>query len=450
MGFSTSCKDISLRKITRTGQSNITNLCAYCRGNDGQYYYSEITLDWHLGVDNNGGDTPRILMDGRNLTSYMLSDIRLDAGGSVLICTTLPARYFGYSSADEFSLCLDICFHNNNGKLVFEVPPKNVVSRVSRLKVNSWGQLSGYALNIYGKIRYTTINLGDHLANNQGSIERKRDGHFERSAHNIRLDWRWALCADLDRYPGDTNPGSIYCYQLLDNWMSIDDEGNLIMEDPAGTWDLRGPFFRLLEDIPVLGYVVAGIDEIEGDHDEAMRAVAECTYATIILAASMVGGVLLGPVGAAVASAVAGYAGMYAKAAIGRCISNPDMRNEVTAITVYRVLMAELFLIAGSGIGEFSGAFSDLLVEELMAEGFDDLVATMAGMMGKKGLKTMTKADMKMYDSSTALFDISTDVRLICRIIENLMDAIRNGKSEDEVKHMFNDFDNDGVDLLNA
>ena len=29
---------------------------------------------------------------------------------------------------------------------------------------------------------------------------------------------------------------------------------------------MRGPFFRLLEDIPVVGYIVAGIDEIEGDY----------------------------------------------------------------------------------------------------------------------------------------------------------------------------------------
>lgn len=30
-------------------------------------------------------------------------------------------------------------------------------------------------------------------------------------------------------------------------------------------WDLRGPIMRLLEDIPFVGYVVAGIDALDGD-----------------------------------------------------------------------------------------------------------------------------------------------------------------------------------------
>jgi hypothetical protein len=35
--------------------------------------------------------------------------------------------------------------------------------------------------------------------------------------------------------------------------------------DSAGIFDLRGPIMRFLEDIPVFGYVIPGIDEAEGD-----------------------------------------------------------------------------------------------------------------------------------------------------------------------------------------
>ncbi|KAJ5907557.1 hypothetical protein N7495_000239 [Penicillium taxi] len=252
----------------------------------------------------------------------------------------------------------------------------------------------------------------------KGFLERKKNGEFEKTAHHIRLDPEtWAMIAFFDRYPEDSYPRLIQCCDILDKWVTISDSGEFIMEDP------------LFEDVPVVGYFIAGIDEIEGDHDEAVRACAECTYATICLAATLVGSALLGPVGAAVASAVAGYAAMYVKAAIGRSISDPAMRNEVTAITVYRVLMNELFIIAGAGIGEMSGAFSDLIVDELLADGVDQMLADMAGKLGKKGLKSLTKEEMKL-------------------IIDSISDAVKHGKSEDDIKHMFDDFANDGVDLL--
>jgi hypothetical protein len=38
-----------------------------------------------------------------------------------------------------------------------------------------------------------------------------------------------------------------------------------IAMDSAGLLDLRGPIMRFLEDVPDLGYVIAGIDEAAGD-----------------------------------------------------------------------------------------------------------------------------------------------------------------------------------------
>ncbi|KAH8700736.1 hypothetical protein BGW36DRAFT_374871 [Talaromyces proteolyticus] len=425
MGFSTSSKNISLRSIVHQPDGkDITNLCAYCKRDDGQWCYSEITIDWHVGFTITGGGS--FWLDSNGITSNRnIENLTLAAEGAVLLCKLDDSW-----NHKIIPLCLDLIFHNDNGQLVYQIPPKNIRSRLCHVTLNQWTVIKGFAFTRYGTLRATELDLGKHLANEDGMIVRKKNGHFDYTARNWSLDDQWNFWVSLQRINKSWND-DIQCWELMDQWISIDDDGNLIMEDAAGTWDLRGPFFRLLEDIPVIGYIVAGIDEISGDHDEAVRAAAECTYSTIVMGAALVGGALFGPVGAAVASAVAGYAGMYAKAAIGQHIGNPAMRNEVTAITVYRVLTTELFLIAGVGIGEMSVAFSDLLAEELMAEGFDQLVVDMGKWLGKKGLKSMTKEDMKL-------------------IVNHLLDAIKHGKSEDDIKHMFNDYQNDGVDLLNS
>ncbi|PIG83966.1 hypothetical protein AARAC_008644 [Aspergillus arachidicola] len=292
------------------------------------------------------------------------------------------------------TLALDLIFHNDKGDLVYQLPPKNVRSRLTHLTLRGPAVLHGFAFTRYGTLCPTSLDLDQHLTNDNGLLKRNKNGNF--SWHHT-----WHL---------------INCWQLMDEWVSITDEGELVMEDPiaAGTWDLRGPLFRLLEEIPVIGYIVAGIDELEGDHDEAVRAAAEF--------------------GAAVASGVAGYAGLHAKRAISQHISqhisNPAMRNEVTAISIYRVLVAELTMIAGVGLEGLSGAFSELIVKELMAEGFGQLAVSMGKMLAEKGLENLSELDMEA-------------------IVKNLVDAIQHGESEDDIKHMFDDLENDGVDLLN-
>ncbi|RAL11422.1 uncharacterized protein BO97DRAFT_478467 [Aspergillus homomorphus CBS 101889] len=420
MGFSTSSKNIHLRNIPNNGDGlHITNLCAECKDDKGNWHYREITLDWHIGVDT---PTGRFLLDSLHITNHA-SKLELTAGGAVLICT-MNAFYNHRVNI----LALDMIFHNDGGDLVYQLPPRNVRSRLTHLTLRPMAVLQGFAFTRYGTLCPTSLDLDDHLGNENGILKPKKNGNFSHSAYDLCLDGSWTLCCLLEDWHRNLN--SISCWELMENWVSITDEGQLVMQDPAGTWDLRGPFFRLLEDIPIIGYVVAGIDELEGDHNEAIRAAAECTYATICLAAALVGGALLGPVGAAVASGVAGYAGMYAKQAIGKHIGDPKMRNEVTAITIYRVLVAELTMIAGVGLGEVSGAFVDLLSDELMASGLEALASDMAKWLGKKALKKLAKKDLEI-------------------IVKNLVDAIQHGKSEDDIKHMFGDWDNDGVDLLN-
>ncbi|KAE8420006.1 hypothetical protein BDV36DRAFT_293656 [Aspergillus pseudocaelatus] len=428
MGFTTSSKNIHLRPIKTAAGDYITNLCADCKDENGKWNYREVTLDWYIGVDQPTGrfllGSPLLgsLLQSKYLTKYS-TKVELTAGGAVLLCT-MDASY----NRRLNTLALDMIFHNDKGDLVYQLPPKNVRSRLTHLTLRGPAVLHGFAFTRYGTLTPTSLDLDQHLTNDNGLLKRRKNGNFSHSAIDLGLNSNWALIGQLEDWHHTWH--LINCWQLMDEWVSITDEGELVMEDPVGTWDLRGPFFRLLEEIPVIGYIVAGIDELEGDHDEAVRAAAECTYATICLAAALVGGALLGPVGAAVASGVAGYAGLYAKRAIGQHISNPTMRNEVTAITIYRVLVAELTLIAGVGLEGLSGAFSELIVEELMADGFGQLAVSMGKMLSEKGLESLSEYDMET-------------------IVKNLVDAIQHGKSEDDIKHMFDDWENDGVDLLN-
>ncbi|EEP82083.1 conserved hypothetical protein [Uncinocarpus reesii 1704] len=416
MGFSTSSKEISLRRIPNAHRGNpITNLCAYCRRDNGTWWYSEITLDWKMSYDLesyrlrlDSGPIDLVVREASNqgwLTPCM-ADISLTAGGSVLVCEPKLGH--------KLALALDMFFHNDNGKLIYQMPPQNVRSRLLHFRVSEGGVLSGFALTVHGTLQHTTLDLNEHLANQNGCIVRKRNGNFSWTARDLYLDDDWVFNLSL-QYENHTWNNNIQCWELLED---------------AGIWDLRGPFFRALEEIPVIGYIVAGIDAINGDTDEAIRAAAECTYGTIVLGVGFVAAIFFGPVGVGIASAVAGFAGLYAKAAIGQYISDPAMRNEVTAITIYRVLVSELVVIAGVGIESMSGSFGELLEEELMQEGFSTLVTGMGKMLGDTGLKFLTEKDMEI-------------------ITKILLDAIRNGLSEDDIKHKFDDYENDGVDLLN-
>ncbi|KAL2837622.1 hypothetical protein BJX68DRAFT_249659 [Aspergillus pseudodeflectus] len=163
-----------------------------------------------------------------------------------------------------------------------------------------------------------------------------------------------------------------------------------------GFFDPRGPFFRFLEDIPLLGYYIAGIDAMAGDEDEAKRAAAECTYSTMVLAASIAGGTLGGPLGAALGSAIATVAGKYVEAAIAETIEDPTLRAPLTGVSIYNILVSEVFIIAGVGIGEISSQFGQLLTDELTEEGFSELFSKMAGQLGKKGLNKLTKEELKL------------------------------------------------------
>jgi hypothetical protein len=115
--------------------------------------------------------------------------------------------------------------------------------------------------------------------------------------------------------------------------------------DSLGLFDLQGPIMRFLEDVPVMGYAITGINELEGDdvssnqriiivlrlltilQDEAKRAIAECTYSTLITASAVISFTLTRLISASIRSAFSTMLGLEARAAISFLINNLKIRN---------------------------------------------------------------------------------------------------------------------------
>ncbi|KAL5042427.1 hypothetical protein BDW71DRAFT_211184 [Aspergillus fruticulosus] len=304
----------------------------------------------------------------------------------------------------------------------------DVRARMVKYALNEDAVLSGFVVGNDGKLHYAELPLGDHYENDDGYFKQKKNGHFQYTAKSFWLESGFELSAEL-KYWSLGGGYQIAGYPIYKD-IRVGDDGSLSIDDPVeyGFFDLRGPFFEFLEKIPILGYWVAGIDAIAGDEDEALKAVAECTYSTVVLAATLAGSFLGGPLGAAVGSAVAAAAAPFMEAAIAQGISDPTMRSELTAVSIYKILTQEVFIIAGVGIGEISGAFGKLLTDELTEEGFESLFSDMGGQLGKKGLKALTKKQMKM-------------------IVNTLVDAVQHGQGEEYVRAKIQQYERPLLDL---
>jgi hypothetical protein len=109
--------------------------------------------------------------------------------------------------------------------------PKNVRARLCHLSVDDSAILKGFAFTRYGTLCPTSLDLNKHLTNENGLLKKKRDGNFSWTAKNVHLDDSWTFCLDLMDYHKRWNEG-IQCWELMDRWVSINDDGSLVMEDP--------------------------------------------------------------------------------------------------------------------------------------------------------------------------------------------------------------------------
>lgn len=93
----------------------------------------------------------------------------------------------------------------------------------------------------------------------------------------------------------------------------------------------------------------------------------------------------------------AAIGGLYVKRGIGQYIHDPAMRNEVTTITMYKVLTAEISVLIGVGLGQFSGLVGDAMEDELLTEGVESMLASAAGLGAYSGVKLISNEELKEY-----------------------------------------------------
>ncbi|KAL5049524.1 hypothetical protein BDW71DRAFT_204780 [Aspergillus fruticulosus] len=432
MVFSSTSKDIYLRL-----DGDFLFLCATCKvSNDSdQWKHSEIYLDEFLGISSDGKfDITRRM---ENPYHTIMKPGTLYLKGSVMSLTLIDEL-----GGHELSICLDLLFENSNGTLVWNPPRNDIYSSVVGLKLDpKTAVLSGYCLGNDGKLHYSELPLGDHFANRNGVFFREKNGHFNSDgrAQNIHLDKDWWLVADLKFDNGYWNP---QCAIEFAQYVHIED-GKFIMDDPAGLFDLRGPIMRFLEDIPVVGYAIAGIDALEGDEDEAKRAVAECTYSTLITAGAVIGCALTGPIGASIGSAYGTMLGLEARAAIGLSINDPTMRNQVTSISLFSLIAAGASLALALPINMVVGGLTEVLTEGVFEEGLVQRALQTAiskgdEALGMFGLKTVGLDEVK---------------KILGKIVDLIQDDLAQGKSNEEIaadiSKLYGDDDSDGVNPLN-
>jgi hypothetical protein len=129
---------------------------------------------------------------------------------------------------------------------------------------------------------------------------------------------------------------------------------------------------------------------------------AECTYSTLITAGAIAGFALTGPIGAAMGSAFGAMVGLEAKAGIGLSINDPEMRNQVTSISVFQVLSIVASLAMAVPIEMVVTGFTEALTEGVIEDGLigralQSAITRGDGALGVYGLKTVGLDEVKKY-----------------------------------------------------
>ncbi|GIC88157.1 uncharacterized protein Aud_004548 [Aspergillus udagawae] len=409
MVFGSASRDIYLRQ-----EGLPLSLCATCKvGDDDEWKYSEISIDRNLGLASDGKfDITGCFMGSRLGWTNIMKPGTLQLKGTVMYGTLIDEL-----GGHEMSICPDLFIDNDRGTLKKRIPPNDIYSSVLGLKLDpNTAVLSGYCLGHDGKLHYSELPLDEHFVNDNGIIKRQEGGDFASTATNIYLDNNWVLCADLLQY----NPKGHYNSVEIEfaQYVHIED-GKFVMDDPAGLFDLRGPIMRFLEDIPV---------------DEAKRAVAECTYSTLVTAGAIVGFALTGPIGASIGSAFGSMLGLGARAAIGCSINDPNLRNQVTTISTFQILMVGVSVALALPIGMITAGLTEALEEGLFEDG---IIARALETAISKGDENLGKFGLQ----------------IIFKIVGVIQDDLAQGKSNEEIeadiRQLYGDDDGDGVNPLN-
>jgi hypothetical protein len=269
--------------------------------------------------------------------------------------------------------------------------------------------LAALCLNSNGKLAVAEIDLDNCFSNVNGKFL-AGGAHFSRSAKDVHLNGL-TLCASLKKENGkwvDATYNLDSCIENIDGTLLFQKQYVLLL--PKHLWDsisslLSDGFFdrdgtavRFLQNVPVVGFIVAGIDLAKGDPNDAKRAAADATYSTIITSAAILASVFTGPIGIAIGSALATPLAIVSEDKIASTIQDPAIRDTFPAETLDRFLSLTFVNFIAAGTGPYLGAWAGEQAGTLFAdESVDGVTAQVGEVVAKTGGRQVGSEGVKEY-----------------------------------------------------
>ncbi|KAK6524267.1 hypothetical protein TWF694_005923 [Orbilia ellipsospora] len=311
----------------------------------------ELDLDKYLGIDN----TSQIVYGGVGFYEQAQS------------IALMPDLMFKIYLKNGKSITVDlnpfVILDVQNNLLRFESTSKNIrkstdslsleINRVDGKVLNV--NLKGMLLNTQGEAVSFTYDLLTHLgdsvlialdpSNTAEDPYLDDDDMYTLVAMSIRRDavFRFAL----DRVFSNEN-------------------GQLVYKDPQdGFWEADGDVVQFVESMPLLGYAIALKHKIQGNPDQAARAIAKCSYATMVAVTATIASVCgagLPVVG--LATYIATRAGMDVEREIAdKYITNGKIRGQIPPVEISRIAKEATINILG---GKLTGTFNSYILKRTL------------------------------------------------------------------------------------
>ncbi|GFG17995.1 hypothetical protein IFM5058_08775 [Aspergillus udagawae] len=430
MVFSTSSRNVSLEHDPNT---DLTYLRAECKAADsGEWNSSSICLDEHLGVsrlykgfDTTEGKTASV--QGKSLQSLLEPGSLTLRGLSVLY-----GRVSGVDGGWEATIYLDLLFNNDNGKLVREGRSTSLMKSAGLIRTSVDGDIMSLLLAPDGKLYVSRMSMRDDSAlDNEGRLR-----PWNCYLTSVEFRQLFAGYSGISGQMRKTSP--------MGDWQDFDLRFGEQLSNATGSISLEPPSEYVEDEYPhschlthkqglvSLGFTIIGAEALIS---EETRTTAQCIYTSTILAGYITDVLFFSRVGAAYGSGLASLAASTVRSAIGPFVSDPKMRDEVAAVALYRVLKEEVPKAAGIGVRNVIALYSGE-----SARACPDQVNCLNALKGYAAAEFNRQGvDSSILQEMTLGWD---------KILETVLEALINGKSEDDIKHSFDDYTHDGIDLL--
>ncbi|KAK3344757.1 Cyanovirin-N [Neurospora tetraspora] len=310
MAFYNSCRNVRLDGST---------LRADCQDKNGSWRQSEINLNDCIGNKDGYFNT------SQNRFFETARNVSLKGSASTQLCKTVMQ-----------TVDLNLFITNDDGHLKFKQYMHESILKTGSFYHLDGPILRGLVLGYNGKFNVTEIDLNECYANKNGSFQ-SDDNHFYNSSRNLRLV---------------PSPGALTLEGELRNWYNsysnasvnlaiciMNNDGKFQFVRHDGFWDRDGWAAKTFEGVPLLGFVVAGIHEIAGNHEHAARALAKCANSSVVCVGVVIGFMLGETMGSVIGAGIATPIGIWIETEIkDHLIEDPMLLAQFEEATLGRYI----------------------------------------------------------------------------------------------------------------